>query len=232
MTWRDFFESEHKIYVNARHRALHDDRIARAIARHIPAPNARVLDYGCGEASCAADLARDCGALYLFDASRRVQSHLRQRFAGSDKIVVLDEAGFENLPDGGLDLIVVVSVLQYVGEAECARWLAHFYDKLAPGGALVLGDVVPKTGALADDVGALLAFAWRGGFFFAALGGLLRTATSSYRTMRSRIGLTRYEETEMLDLLRDNRFSPTRLPDNMGHDPKRMSFLARKREPA
>ncbi len=47
--WIAFWDSEHSIYVNARHRDVHYRLIAEHIREHVP-PGATVLDYGCGEA--------------------------------------------------------------------------------------------------------------------------------------------------------------------------------------
>ena len=58
--WIAFWDSEHSIYVNARHRDVHYRRIAQDIRAQLP-PGAAVLDYGCGEALHAdlvADVAR------------------------------------------------------------------------------------------------------------------------------------------------------------------------------
>ena len=45
-----FWDSEHSIYVNARHKDVHYREIAEQIAAFVPAPAARVLDYGSGDA--------------------------------------------------------------------------------------------------------------------------------------------------------------------------------------
>ena len=89
MDWREFWNGEHSIYVNQRHKALHYDRIARDLAAYIPSANASVLDYGCGEALSAASLAEKCGTLYLYDAAPNVREKLRGRFASYRNIVVL-----------------------------------------------------------------------------------------------------------------------------------------------
>ena len=47
--WIAFWNSEHSIYVNARHRDVHYRTIAQDIRAVLP-DGARVLDYGCGEA--------------------------------------------------------------------------------------------------------------------------------------------------------------------------------------
>ena len=63
MTWRDFFDRDHSIYVSQRHKLLHADIVAKGVASHIPSPHARVLDYGCGEALGAKYVAERCGTL-------------------------------------------------------------------------------------------------------------------------------------------------------------------------
>ena len=49
MSWRDFWNGEHAIYVSPRHKALHYRAIATDLIAHIPAADAVVLDQGCGE---------------------------------------------------------------------------------------------------------------------------------------------------------------------------------------
>jgi len=41
------------IYVNERHRDVHYRTIATDISKLVPSPDAKVLDYGCGEATSA-----------------------------------------------------------------------------------------------------------------------------------------------------------------------------------
>ncbi|MDB5571285.1 MAG: methyltransferase [Hyphomicrobiales bacterium] len=226
MDWREYWNGPHPIYVNARHRALHFDLIARDIARLFPSRQAVALDYGCGEADTAATLAQACGKLYLFDTASTVRERLRARHSGDPKIVVLDEAGLEALPEGALDLIVVNSVLQYLSETELESVLDYAHERLKPGGKIALGDVVPANANAVSDTLALLDFAVKGGFLAAALVGLARTAFSDYRKLRDQLGLTRYEEGRMLELLRERGFVAERAPHNIGHNQTRMLFLA------
>jgi len=51
--WISFWDSDHSIYVSARHVEVHYRTIADMIVRHVPAPDAVVLDFGCGEAKFA-----------------------------------------------------------------------------------------------------------------------------------------------------------------------------------
>ena len=230
MNWREYWNGPHPIYVNARHRALHFSLIARDIAALIPSRDAAMLDYGCGEADTAAELAGRCGKLYLFDTADAVRARLAQKHAGDERIMLIDEPGLADVPDASLDLIVVNSVLQYLGEAELVSILDFARTKLKPSGRLALGDVIPTDANAVSDTLALLDFAFKGGFLFAALIGLVRTALSDYRKLRDRLGLTRYTQAQMLELLQKNGFAAQRAPKNIGHNQGRMLFLASREE--
>ncbi|MFN3891377.1 MAG: class I SAM-dependent methyltransferase [Beijerinckiaceae bacterium] len=226
MNWREYWNGPHSIYANERHRTLHFDLIARDIARLIPSPGAVVLDYGCGEADTAPALAAKCGKLYLFDTADTVRARLKGKHAGNAKIAVLDEAGLEDVPDRSLDLIVVNSVLQYLSHAELVTILDFARDKLKSDGTLALGDVIPSDANAVADTKALLSFAFHGGFLTAAFASLVKTALSDYRKLRETLGLTRYTEAEMLQLLTANGFTARRASQNIGHNQRRMLFLA------
>ena len=47
--WIDWYDSDHPIYVNARHRDVHFRAVATDILRFLPGPDATVLDFSCGE---------------------------------------------------------------------------------------------------------------------------------------------------------------------------------------
>jgi tRNA G26 N,N-dimethylase Trm1 len=50
---------------------------------------------------------------------------------------------------------------------------------------------------------------------------------SDYRQLRSRVGLQRYGEDEMIAKLAAAGFSASRTSVNIGHNPWRMTFVAR-----
>jgi len=229
VNWRDYWNGPHSIYANARHRTLHFELIARDIARLIPSPGAVVLDYGCGEADTAEALARKCERLYLFDTAATVRARLSARHADNPRIIVLDEAALEALPENELDLIVVNSVLQYLTRDELIDLLQFAGAKLKASGVLALGDVIPSTASAIGDTKALLSFAAQGGFLLAALASLVKTALSDYRKLRETLGLTRYSEAEMLALLDAQGLHGERAARNIGHNQERMLFLARRK---
>ena len=230
MSWRDFWNGPHSIYVNERHRTVHYRAIARDILRFVPNAGSRVLDYGCGEALGAALLARHCGRLFLYDAAPSVREKLAARFAGDAVIGVLDDAALAALPDGSLELVVANSLLQYLTRDEFAKLLDFWQAKLAPEGRLVIGDVIPPDASALADVSALVTFAARNGFLLRALSGLVATYFSTYRTLRKSLGLTRYSEDEVTALLKEHGLIGARAFPNIGHNQRRMLFLAKRVE--
>jgi SAM-dependent methyltransferase len=223
--WVAFWNARNSIYVSDRHRDVHYRTLADDIARYVT-PGARVLDYGCGEALHADRIARAASELVLADAAPAVREALASRFAETANIAVRSPAEVEALPDGAFDLIVMVSVAQYLPPDELDVLLRQFARLLRPGGKLVLGDVVPASLSPLTDAWALLAFAARNGFLLAAVAGLARTAFSDYRRLRAKLGITVYEPSTILGKLAEAGFTAHREPQNVGHNPARMTFVA------
>jgi ubiquinone/menaquinone biosynthesis C-methylase UbiE len=122
---------------------------------------------------------------------------------------------------------VMNSVVQYMTAEELDAALAVIKRLLKPTGRLVLGDILRPEIGMPTDVYALLRFAAKHGFLKDALKGLLSTALSDYRQLRSRIGLQRYSEADITARLARVGLSATRAPFNIGHNPWRMTFVAR-----
>ena len=120
------------------------------------------------------------------------------------------------------------SVAQYMTPVELDVLLVLFRRLLEPDGHLILGDIVPREVPAWVDALALIRFARANGFLVAAIAGLVRTVLSDYWRLRSRIGLTRYGEAAMIaQTCRLPDFAATRAAANIGHNPARMTFLAR-----
>jgi SAM-dependent methyltransferase len=227
MNWRDYWNQDTPIYTGERHKLLHYRLVANDIIGLLPSPGAAVLDYGCGEAVFADRVAARCGHLYLCDAAPLVRDRLRDRFDRNGRITVLAPDDVAGLADASLDLIVVNSLLQYLSLEELRNGLKLWRGKLKPGGRLILADVIPPDVSPITDAKALLSFAWRGGFLKSAVLGLARTAFSEYRKIREEIGLAQYTEEDIADILDEAGFGAERLPRNLGHNPARMTFVAR-----
>src|SRR5262252_6642956 len=116
--WVEYYDSEHSIYVNARHRDVHYARLAEAFARHVPSGAACVLDYGCGEALHAARVAEAAGKLLLAEAGPTVRGRLIARFKDNPRIAVVSTDDVAALPPGSLDMVILHSVSQYLSGQE------------------------------------------------------------------------------------------------------------------
>jgi hypothetical protein len=226
--WVAYYDSNHSIYVNARHRDVHYARLADAIACYVPSRTAAVLDYGCGEALHADRVANAAGRLTLAEAGPAVRGRLIERFKSNPKIVVISTERAASMLPQSFDMVILHSVSQYLTPEEFDQTAALFHGLLQPDGLLLVGDVVPPDASAISDSWALLRFGWRDGFFCAAVMGLMRTALSDYWRLRTKVGLTRYSEHEMAGKLAAAGFTATRAPGNLGHLTTRMTFLARK----
>lgn len=224
--WIAFWNAPHSIYVNDRHRDVHYRKVADDVAAHVADKRWDVLDYGCGEALHAGRVAAAAHRLVLCDAAPTVRAALERRFAGSRMISVSSPENVEAMPEGSLDLIVLHSVAQYLSPSELKELLSLFRRLLRPQGRLIVGDVVPPSASPVADAWALVRFAAANGFLGAAIAGLVRTALSNYGTLRQRIGLSAYSESEMVARLAEAGFAATRSSTNLGHNQGRMTFVA------
>ena len=225
--WNDYYDSTHTIYASKRHRDLHFEVIARDIIGYINSPDTVVLDYACGEALSAAKVAAACAMLILAEPAPGVRGRLIARFAPNTKIRVRSLDDLRNMQERSIDLVVMNSVVQYMTAEELDAALAVIKRLLKPTGRLVLGDILRPEIGMPTDVYALLRFAAKHGFLKDALKGLLSTALSDYRQLRSRVGLQRYSEADITARLARVGLSATRAPFNIGHNPWRMTFIAR-----
>ena len=203
--WIDYYDSTHTIYASKLHRDLHFQIIARDIIGYISSPDSVVLDYACGEALSAARVADACAQLYLAEPAPGVRGRLIARFAPNTKIRVRSLEDLTRMAESSIDLVVMNSVAQYMTPDELDSALAVIRRLLKPSGRLVLGDILRPEVGMARDVLALLKFARTHGFLKDALYGLASTALSDYRQLRTRVGLQRYSENEMIEKLAAGR---------------------------
>src|SRR6266404_555939 len=212
--WIDYYDSTHTIYASKLHRDVHFQVIASDIIGYISSPDAVVLDYACGEALSAARVAEACGKLYLAEPAPGVRGRLIARFAPNTRIRVCSLDDLRKMAEKSIDLAVVNSVAQYMTPAELDSAFAVVRRLLKPGGRLVLGDIMRPEVGMFRDVLALLRFALTHGFLKDAFYGLASTALSDYRQLRSRVGLQRYSETEMVAKLASAGFTASRARQN------------------
>ncbi|MBV9558146.1 MAG: class I SAM-dependent methyltransferase [Pseudolabrys sp.] len=226
--WVNFYDFKHSvIYVNERHRDVHYRTIAQDILPYVPSPSARVLDYGCGEATSADLVAAACGHLTLAEAAPNVRASLIARYAGNPKVSVATPDDIKAMPDGTFDLIVMHSVAQYLTAHQLDETLATFRRLVKPDGMVIVGDIVPPKFAAPYAALALLKFAAQNGFLGAAILGLIRIFFSDYMRLKKTAGLSHYEEAQMLAKLKSAGFKAARAEFNIGHNERRMTFVAR-----
>jgi hypothetical protein len=226
MTWVEFWNRETTIYVSDRHKCVHYGLIAHDLLRYVPRPDARVVDYGCGDTPSAQAVAARCGHLYLCESASVVRERLAARYAACPSISVISPQQFADLAPGTIDTVVLNSVVQYLSAAEFRDLLALARGKLTSAGRLVLGDVIPRRVGPLNDAGALLKLAAANGFLLAAVVGLVRSALSSYPRVRRELGFLQFEEAEMLCELAQAGYAAHREHPNIGHSTVRMTFVA------
>lgn len=227
MDWVGYWNAAPTIYAGERHRRVHYETVADGIAALVAGPEDHVLDYGCGEALSADRVRARCGRLTLVDAAETVRRGLEARFADAPGIAVAAPEDLAALPPGSVDLVVANSVLQYLDEAAIAAAIEEWRRLLSPAGRIVLADVIPPDASALDDARALLSFAAANGFLGAALAGLARTALSDYRKLRRELGLGKFTERQIVDLMARHGLAAERIRPNLGHNQARMAFSVR-----
>ncbi|MDG2097834.1 MAG: class I SAM-dependent methyltransferase [Paracoccaceae bacterium] len=227
-SWVDFWNSAHSIYVNDAHKSAHARRLLEDITEWISDEDFSVLDFGCGEALYAEDLATKCSNLSLVDSSKNIRNMLISRTFGNESIVIKDVAECYKLKDESFDLIIVNSVFQYLNLDDTKNVLKMLNKKLKEHGKLVIADVIPPNLSMISDTVSLLKFAWSNGFLVISLLGLVKTYFSDYRHLRREVGLSVYSVAEFTDLLIQNGFKARLMAKNFGHNQSRNCFCATK----
>jgi len=229
MAWLDFWNGDHAIYVNDRHREVHYRKIAEDVVALLPRADAVVLDFGPGDALFADRIAESCGRLILCEAANATRTRLETRFGHNAKITVLAPEDLQTQPERSVDLMLVNSVIQYLSATELDGLLAAARRLLAQNGRLIVADVIPPHTSAVSDAAALVRLARRHGFLAPALVGLASTFFSPYRRIRAELGLARFTEAQMVDRLEWAGFAAMRHRPNLGHNQARMAFEARPR---
>lgn len=93
----------------------------------------RILDYGCGTGNLLELLAERFGLVSGFDPSERSLERARER--APEAALYASEAA---IPEAAFDVVILSGVLHHVPPAERRNVLAMVYEKLAPGGRLVI----------------------------------------------------------------------------------------------
>ena len=162
----------------------------------------------------------------LCDAAATVAPPSRGAQATRIRTIAPEEV--ERHGEASFDLVFANSLVQYLTGAELDQMLALWRRLLAPGGTLIVADVIPPDVSAVSDVIALLRYAVANVFLGAALIGLVRTALSPYRKLRNELGIARYTEPAFLARLGAAGFAAERMGRNVEHNQARMTFRARR----
>lgn len=221
--WLDYWNGDVSLYVSGRHLAAHYDRLLAELKPHLPQSPFTLLDYGCGEALMAPEIAKRGGRVLLYDRASVNRQRLKGRFAHQPGVEVPDDlAGLA----GSVDIVLMISVIQYVPKDALPALLATIKGLLKPGGRLILGDILAPDNSVASDAASLLGFGLSQGFLLDAVKGLARTLRSDYRQKRKQLGLSCYSLPDIVSQLTLAGFKAQPLARNIGHAKHRRSVMA------
>ena len=223
-TWRDYWED-----ISERRRVFEaeaEDHVQRLRASLGGLDQARVLDFGCGFGYTARFLAPHVGRIALWDGSATVRQRARLRTAHLGNVEYADLSGPAGDGDGRYDLITVHSVVQYMGEDELRGWLARWRAMLAPGGRLVLSDLLQPATSSARELLGYLAFSLRRGFLWEALVQGVRETAGYFRARATR-PLMQVTPERLQGLAADAGLRVELLPENLSYRRSRVSAILR-----
>jgi SAM-dependent methyltransferase len=186
---------------------------------------ARVLDFGCGFGFVAALLAPRVGEVFLWDASANMRGRARVNVATCQNIRFLDLSDPKAVPrDLHFNLIVVNSVVQYMTLDEFSAWLVQWRGMLAPGGRIVVSDLIPPGSPAILDIVDLLRFCRRHGFLARAIWQAFGQLVRHWRMKRAR-PLCRIGREELSRLAEAAGLAVSYLPNNLTHLTRRTTTV-------
>lgn len=199
--------------VTRRHHAEAADHVRRLRAAVAIQRGLRLLDFGCGPGLVGALLAPDVDRYLFWDAAPAVLQEAIRRL-GHVASAAPAPADLGALPAGSIDLILVNSVVQYMGSSELATWLPRWRRLLAPAGRVLLSDLPPPGERALRALGDTLRFAASQGLLISALPEAVGALTR-YSARRTRTSLFRPDTAELARLAAAAGLSSERLAENL-----------------
>ena len=118
-----------------------DQQLFGDLLSHIPLEDRRVADIGCGTGRhWPAIMAGRPGSLTGFDVSPGMLARLREKFPGSQTVLIGNDP-FSGIADQAFDVIISTLTLAHIADAVAA--VGTWCRLLAPGGHLLITDFHP-----------------------------------------------------------------------------------------
>jgi len=202
-----------------------DEYVRNLESAMVPDRGARVLDFGCGFGFVAEMLAPQLAELFLWDSSANMRCRARLNVAGRQNIRFLDLSDPKSLsPDMQFDLILVNSVVQYMTLEEFSAWLLRWRNMLAPGGRIVVSDLIPTDYPALWDIVDLLRLSARRGFLVRAMWQAFSEIWRYWGVRRVR-PLSRVRREDLSQRGKDASLTVSYLPANLTHFKKRLTAV-------
>ena len=200
----------------------------RKVAAALPMDRkTRVLDFGCGFGYAADMLAPKVKELFLWDKSKNMRRYARANTARHKNVRFLDLTDPDALSvKTGFDYILVNSVAQYMRTDDFTDWLVRWRGMLAPGGRLVISDLIPNDYNTMMDMSALIVFSARNGFLTHAIREGFSEFKRYWKT-RSARPLSRIERADLRHRADAKGLSVQFLPGNLTYRKKRITAVLR-----
>jgi SAM-dependent methyltransferase len=193
-SWTSHYEALDDGFVLFAHEAQdYFERLAAAVTIR---RDTSVLDFGCGFGYVAELVGRVAGELYVWDVAANMRERTQRRVGRARSVHVLALDPWPAKPPVSVDLVLVNSVAQYLTREELRAYLARWRDLLAPGGRIVLSDLITPRSGFVGEVVDSLAFAARRGFLWKSLAHAAGQLGVYLRARRS-LPLLRLDESEL-----------------------------------
>lgn len=190
----------------------------------------RVLDFGCGFGFVAAALAPLVAQVWMWDPAPNMRTAATRNTAGFANVRLCDLMAErpEQPTVPALDLILVNSVAQYMPPDELWAWLRSWRAMLAPGGKIVLSDLIPPDHSGWRDLVDLVRLGARYGSPLLAVRDAVGDLNRYRRTSRA-APLVRVDHDELRRRAAEAGLEVTALPGNLTHFSKRWTAVLRPR---
>lgn len=153
-----------------------------------------VLDFGCGYGYVSEHLARTVARVFIWDEVEDAMASALARI-GDSGVSAIDPSDTKQR----FDLIVVNSVVQYMGEETLSFWLRRWSELIAPGGAIAVTDVPDSAPSLLFEGIQWFWLTLRKGVLADAI-RFARANSTRYHAARAETGLGTVSEEQLRDL--------------------------------